>query len=164
MNCNPFDIMQRTQSNSLSGLITIIPIVLIFIIVAASMQLEESYDNPLNNNPLNNNPSNKIVIVKSEEPNQNFKTVKSPSNGTVQLIKGVGKVIHHSIKEDSVIMLSRKNIEGKVGSHLIIGKIEPNQYFTVHSVSEFETSSDKDSDIITGVETEDFGEIYFLII
>jgi hypothetical protein len=151
MDCNPFDIMQRTQSNSLSTL-TIIPIVLIlFVFVIGGIQDLDQY----------NLEPKTTVIVKPDQSNQNFKTVKTPSHGTVQLVKGIGKVVHHSIKEDSVIMLSRKNIEGKVGSHLIIGEIEPNQHFTVHSVSEFE---DNNSEVSTGVEVEDFGEIYFLII
>ena len=86
--------------------------------------------------------------------NSNYKNVQSPNNGIVRLIKGKYKVIHHYIKEDSVIILSRKSLEGKCGIHLTIDII-PNESFTIKSVNE------NDTDVY--IETEDYGEVYFKI-
>ena len=107
MSCNPFDIIQRPQSNTLF----VIPIILfMFTILLIGFQEIEQYNQ--------HSTVNLAALVEDRPLNsetKKFKNIKTPSNGTVQLIKGVGKVVHHSIKEDSVIMLSRKNIEGTAG-------------------------------------------------
>ena len=94
-----------------------------------------------------------VVIIQNNEKSK-FKNIQEPSNGTVRLIKGKCKVIHHSIKEDSVIMLSRKSLEGKTGFHLVVD-IEPNEFFIIKSMS------DEDDNYV--VEDEDCGEVYFNI-
>lgn len=69
----------------------------------------------------------------------------------VRLIKGTAKIIHHNIKQDSIILLSRKTIEGKPGNHLVIDEIVSNEYFIINAV-------DEDNNV---VET-DMGEIYYI--
>lgn len=83
---------------------------------------------------------------------KDYKTPQMPSNGTVRLIKGTVTVPHHNIKNDSTIIVSRKNVEGKLGTHLVVS-ITPNIEFKIDSISD------------TGeLETLDYGEICFMIL
>jgi hypothetical protein len=94
------------------------------------------------------------VIKVATERAEEYKNFVAPKNGILKLTKGVVTQVHHTIKEDSVIILSRKSIDGKAGSQLIVKDIVPNKKFTIHSIN-----SDDDS-----TETEDCGEIYFAVI
>ena len=80
-----------------------------------------------------------------------FKNIVTPVAGTVQLTKGSVRQVHHDIKEDSVIVVSRKSLNGKAGMHLLVSVV-PNEYFTITSV---------DSEGL--VEEEDCGEISFIV-
>lgn len=95
-----------------------------------------------------------IKVPESESENtKDYKTIVTPKNGIVKLSKGVVTQTHHSIKEDSVIILSRKSIDGKAGTLLVVKDIVPNKKFIIHSLnSEGE------------IETEDCGDIYFAVI
>lgn len=138
---NPFELYSHKPSSSSF----LMPILLLFIIMIGFIG---SIDTQLleNNNP--------IFILKDNEKS-NYKHVQEPKNGVIRLIKGKCKVIHHSIKEDSVIITSRKSLEGKTGFHLIVD-IEPNKYFTIKSISESENG-----EMIQ--EEEDCGEVFFTV-
>jgi hypothetical protein len=80
-----------------------------------------------------------------------YKNFQVQDNGIVRLNKGKHKVIHHDIKVDSIIILSRKSLEGKAGVNLIVD-IVPNESFTISSVNgEAE------------IELDDCGEVYYKI-
>ena len=87
---------------------------------------------------------------------KNFKKIKTPSNGCVRLINGKVNVIHHSIKEDSIIMLSRKSVDGIPGEHLVVD-IDPNKSFTIKSIK---LTDDK----LLSTQDQDCGEIFFTCI
>jgi len=93
------------------------------------------------------------VIKVTDQRAEEYKNFVAPKNGIVKLTKGVVTQTHHSVKEDSVIILSRKSIDGKAGSQLVLKDIVPNKKFTIHSIN-----SDGE------IETEDCGEIYFAVI
>lgn len=88
-----------------------------------------------------------------EELHTDYKTKVINNKGTIQLVKGEGKVIHHNIKQDSIILLSRKSIEGTPGTYLIVDNIESNEYFTVKSVDQ------NNNTVIT-----DLGVVYYTIV
>ncbi len=93
----------------------------------------------------------KLYGLKNNQEPSEYKNFVAPKNGVLKLTRGIFTQTHHSIKEDSVIMLSRKSVDGKPGLQLIVKEIVPNKKFVVHSVN-----SDGD------IETEDCGEIYFI--
>jgi len=132
---NPFE-----SNNSFGNILPSVISFMIMCVIVASMFNVESFDN--NQIPVFENHT----LLKSK-----FKEEKLPTEGLVRLIKGNAVVSHHNIKEDSIIMLSRKNIEGKPGLHLIVN-IEANSSFTITSVN---------SDSV--VEIEDYSEIFFLV-
>lgn len=82
-----------------------------------------------------------------------YKRIQTPREGIIKLVNGKAKIIHHNIKKDSVIMLSRKNIDQKAGTHLVIDDIVVDECFNVISTD--------DQGII---EENDCGEIYFVIL
>lgn len=95
-----------------------------------------------------------VIKVPDSEPDaKEYKTFVTPKNGIVKLSKGIVTQTHHSIKEDSVIILSRKSIDGKAGTLLIVKEIVPNKKFIIQSLN-----SDGE------IETEDCGDIYFAVI
>jgi len=138
MSVNPFDTRTTPSLGNFTTFIPLFLILVVFIGVANSFEMNGEQSNTKN-----------IQIIVPD--NQRFKQLQIPDNGIVRLIKGKIKVTHHSIKEDSVIMVNRKNIEGKPGFHLLIS-IEPNESFTIKSVDDEGT-----------VETEDYGEVFFKI-
>lgn len=87
---------------------------------------------------------------RSDEAYANF---TAPSQGTLRLSKGVATQIHHTIKNDSVIVLTRKSLDGGPGRHLVIRDLEPNKKFVVASVG--------DDGVVA---TDDSGEVYFVVI
>ena len=99
------------------------------------------------------NIANEIYKGRNKIEEKDYKTYTAPKNGTLKLNKGVITQIHHGIKEDSVILISRKNIDGRAGSFLTITEIIPNKKFSISS-----------TDDVGAVEEEDCGEIFFQII
>lgn len=93
------------------------------------------------------------LVVKIPEPPTTYKKYVAPKFGVLKLSKGIVTQTHREIKEDSVILVSRKNIDGRAGSFLSIQEIVPNEKFTIVSTNE-----------IGEIEMEDFGEIYFQIV
>ena len=96
--------------------------------------------------------NNSIKIRLEDTKERNYKQFKAPHNGTLKLSKGTVEQVHHAIKDDSIILLTRKNIEGKAGQYLVVD-IDANKKFTVKSVDE-----------MNSVEEEDFGEVFFQIL
>ena len=92
-----------------------------------------------------------IIRIENKEE-KDYKNFTAPKSGILKLSKGTVSQVHHAIKEDSVIILSRKSIDGRAGSFLSIKEIVPNKKFTVNS-----------TDDVGAVEEEDCGEIYFQI-
>lgn len=133
---NPFDTQRINSFSNFSAIAPLFLILIIFVGVATNMTEEH-------------NIAKEIQIMIPD--NQRFKKLQTPDNGTIRLIKGKVKVTHHAIKEDSVIMVNRKNIEGKPGFHLLVS-IDPNESFTIKSVDDEGT-----------IETEDYGEVFFKI-
>lgn len=137
---NPFDVYTKPNLNITN---MIMPLFLIFIIlIGFSGSILDNYQNEYENDKI------KTVLMPD---NTTFKNIQKPSCGVMTLIKGKHKVIHHTIKEDSIIILSRKSIEGIPGCHLIVD-INPNESFVVTSVNDDGKP-----------ENEDYGEIYFKI-
>ena len=114
---------------------------ILLITIAFGSQMSVSYEEPY------------VIKVPAADRIEEYKNFVAPKNGTVKLSKGVVTQTHHSVKEDSVIILSRKSIDGKAGTQLVIKDITPNKKFTIHSIN-----SDGD------VETDDCGEVYFAVI
>jgi hypothetical protein len=138
---NPFD---NQMIPGISN--TIMPLILMFIVlisIGGSMVENPSFTfqqlQPLN-------PLPPVVLN-----NNDYKNFQVQDNGIVRLNKGKRKVIHHDIKIDSIIILSRKSLEGKAGVNLIVD-IVPNESFTISSVNgEAE------------IELDDCGEVYYKI-
>lgn len=153
---NPFEFScpLKTQCNEskFSTISFLAPILILmvvgFMMLAVSIETSSSF--------IENDNSYDVVkmhkIVHNPESIE-YKKEKTPRDGTIRLVKGEAEVIHHNIKKDSTIILSRKNIEGKAGIHLIVSEIIPNEYFKIKSLN---LEHEK--------EEEDFGEIYFLIL
>ena len=114
---------------------------ILLITIAFGSQMSVSYEEPY------------VIKVPAADRIEEYKNFVAPKNGIVKLSKGVVTQTHHSVKEDSVIILSRKSIDGKAGTQLVIKDITPNKKFTIHSIN-----SDGD------VETDDCGEVYFAVI
>jgi hypothetical protein len=95
----------------------------------------------------------RTLVENVQKPKQEYKTYTAPKNGTVKLCKGEFVQTHHNIKEDSVILLSRKTIDGKAGNFLTIDKIDPNKKFRIAATDE-----------LGDIEVSDCGEIYFQIL
>lgn len=145
---NPFDCFPR--SSSLMSSILLVSVCVIFMSVMVSVNTDFDFE-----------PKNfEYESPKRSNPNSNnFKRLKIPSDGTVRLVNGSAKVIHHNIKEDSTIILSRKTIDGSPGQYLIIEHIEPNQHFVITSKG---NSTAEETESVT--EEEDFGEVYFIVV
>ena len=93
-----------------------------------------------------------VVKVVANEPSE-YKNFVAPKSGTLKLTKGTVSQVHHGIKEDSVIILSRKSISGRAGQYLSVQEIVPNKKFTIVATDE-----------LGEVEAEDCGEIYFQVL
>lgn len=91
-------------------------------------------------------------IERPEKSEKTYKNFIAPDYGTLRLSKGVATQIHHSIKNDSVIVLSRKTIDGKAGVLLVVREIVPNEKFTIEAV-------DEESNVVR----DDSGEIFFVV-
>lgn len=85
-------------------------------------------------------------------PKDGYKKFIAPDYGTIRLVKGMATQVHHSIKNDSIIIVSRKTIDGKAGTHLVVKEIVPNEKFTITAV-----------DSIGGVVVDDCGEVFFVV-
>lgn len=68
------------------------------------------------------------------------------NSGVIKLNRGKGVVISHIVKKDSVIMLSRKSVDGEIGT-LVVHEIIPNEKFIIHSVSNGEETVDDNGEI-----------------
>lgn len=85
-------------------------------------------------------------------PKDGYKKFIAPDYGTIRLVKGMATQVHHSIKTDSVIVVSRKTIDGMAGTHLVVKEIVPNEKFTVMAV-----------DSTGNVVVDDCGEVFFVV-
>lgn len=92
-------------------------------------------------------------IISEERKISKFRKYVTPSDGIVQLNKGVYKQQHSDIKEDSVVLTSRKSLKDGTGGVYLVVEIEPNESFSVISMNS-EGS----------IEEGDCGEIYFFIV
>jgi hypothetical protein len=97
-------------------------------------------------------PSVPMIADRVVTTEKKYKNFIAPDYGTIRLSKGVATQIHHSIKNDSVIVLSRKTIDGRAGSFLVVREIVPNEKFVIEAL---------DSD--SKVEKDDSGEIFFVV-
>ena len=95
-------------------------------------------------------PINDINIF--SETAKNFKNIKIPSEGTEKLTNGKTTIIHHNIKEDSIILTSRKSLNGNTVGTIVVDII-PNESFTIKSIN-------KNGEI----EKNDYSEIFFVIL
>lgn len=89
----------------------------------------------------------------AEVSHKQFKNYVAPNQGTLRLTKGVATQVHHSIKSDSVVMLTRKSMDGRAGLHLVVKEIIPNEKFLVEAL-------DEDANIVR----DDCGELYFVVL
>lgn len=133
----------KSESKISSYLFPVLILIIVgFMMIAINIETSYTYDNIDMN----------LKVIKDDEYNKDYRYEQLTRDGTTRLVKGKIKVIHHNIKKDSTIILSRKNIEGKIGMHLIIGDIIPNEYFEILSI-------DNDGNI----QEEDYGEVYYII-
>lgn len=93
-----------------------------------------------------------IRCEKLMDDNRLFKNFVAPMEGTLRLTKGIATQVHHLVKSDSIIVLSRKSIDGKAGLHLVVSEILPNEKFSIEAV-------DENGNVVK----DDCGEIYFII-
>lgn len=142
MNFNPFEISCPVVPKSTSANF-ITPIILIMVIGFMILSTTVSV------NDINYDP---VVIGSPVNEILDYKHKKYPREGVTRLVKGKVEIIHHGIKKDSVIMVSRKNIEGKPGQYLVIENIVSNESFEIRSVS-----------AENELQSEDYSEIYFII-
>ena len=87
-----------------------------------------------------------------QQKQEDYNTRIIKNKGIVKLIKGKAEIIHHEIKLDSIINISRKKIIGQAGT-LSISEINPNKSFTIIS-----------SDDMGVILEEDFSELFFHIV
>lgn len=137
-----------SSSSSSSGLILLPLLFLFFVLFVAMLFSRLEFEDDILETAVKPVPTRVVV-----EDNKEYKRHRAPRDGTVKLVNGKVSVIHLSIKKDSVILLSRKSIDQKAGSHLIIGDITPNETFDVLSTDE------------QGIlEENDCGDIYFVVV
>lgn len=146
---DPISITTNTKNtiNYITPILLLMSVAFMFIFSSSITSYDQDYETI----PINyyiNKPKEQETTKEQNEYNQKIQQNK----GTIQLVKGFAKVIHHNIKQDSIILLSRKSVEGKPGTHLIVDHIESNQYFTVKSI-------DNDNNVTES----DLGVIYYKI-
>ena len=146
-----FDVLRQTSRNTfpfttVTILVVVMIILLMFSMVSSCLIMDCEVEKE------HHTPRKVLTIPPPQGTEKEYKVFKAPRNGTVKLSKGSVDVVHHDIKEDSIILLSRKTISGKGGNFLSISTIKPNKNFRIISTDE-----------VGNIEEEDNGEIYFLI-